>query len=46
MKPDHAHPTFDPTGTKILIQSGHFTDGKRLSLIVLPVPAETLREKQ
>lgn len=39
MKPDHAHPTFDATGTKILIQSGHFTDGKRLSLIVLPVVA-------
>lgn len=38
MKPDHTHPTFDPTGKKILIQSGHFTDGKRLSLVVLPIP--------
>jgi oligogalacturonide lyase len=45
MKPDHAHPTFDAASTKILIQSGHFTDGKRLSLIVLPIPAEILRAK-
>jgi oligogalacturonide lyase len=46
MKPDHAHPSFDAAGTKVLIQSGHFTDGKRLSLVVIPVPAEVLREKR
>jgi len=45
MKPDHAHPTFDTTSTKVLIQSGHFTDGKRLSLIVLPMPEAMLRGK-
>ncbi|HYO09798.1 MAG TPA: hypothetical protein VER17_12570 [Tepidisphaeraceae bacterium] len=45
MRPDHAHPTFDASSTKVLIQSGHFTDGQRLSLVVLPVPVEML-EKQ
>ncbi len=40
MKPDHAHPTFSDDSRRILIQSGHFTDGKRLQLIVLPVPKE------
>lgn len=28
MKPDHAHPSFSPDGTKVLFQSGHFTNGK------------------
>ncbi len=45
MKPDHCHPTFDPASTRMLIQSGHFTDGKRLSLIVLPIPTEMLATK-
>lgn len=39
MKPDHTHPTFSDDGKRILIQSGHFTDGKCLQLIVIPVPA-------
>jgi oligogalacturonide lyase len=38
MKPDHAHPTFSTDGKRILIQSGHFTDGTRLQLVVIPVP--------
>jgi oligogalacturonide lyase len=36
MRPDHAHPSFSPDGTRILIQSGMLTDGQRLSLIVVP----------
>ena len=40
MRPDHCHPTFDETGTKILIQSGHFTDGQRLSLVEIPIPQD------
>lgn len=39
MKPDHCHPTFSDDSTRVLIQSGHFTDGQRLQLIVLPLPA-------
>ena len=39
MKPDHTHPTFSDDSKRILIQSGHFTDGKRLQLIVIPMPA-------
>ncbi|MBC7785404.1 MAG: hypothetical protein H7144_16345 [Burkholderiales bacterium] len=45
MKPDHCHPTFSADSKRILIQSGHFTDGKRLSLIVLPVPDAALAKK-
>lgn len=37
MKPDHAHPTFSDDSQRVLIQSGHFTEGQRLQLIVLPV---------
>jgi oligogalacturonide lyase len=36
MRPDHAHPSFSPDGTRLLIQSGMLTDGQRLSLIVIP----------
>jgi oligogalacturonide lyase len=38
MKPDHTHPTFSADGSRILIQSGHFSDGKYLQLIVIPMP--------
>ncbi len=34
MKPDHAHPSFSPDGSKLLFQSGHFTGGKRLNLMM------------
>ncbi len=37
MKPDHAHPSFKPDDSKILIQSGMLTAGQRLSLILVPV---------
>ena len=35
MKPDHAHPHFSPCGRYLLFQSGHFTDGKRLNLMMV-----------
>ena len=37
MKPDHAHPSFSPDGSRILIQSGLLTQGKKLSLIIVPL---------
>ncbi|MBE6288084.1 MAG: oligogalacturonide lyase [Mediterranea massiliensis] len=37
MKPDHAHPSFSPDGTKLLFQSGHFTNGKRLNLMMIDI---------
>jgi oligogalacturonide lyase len=37
MRPDHAHPSFSPDNTRVLIQSGKWTDGKRLQLVVIPV---------
>lgn len=44
MRPDHAHPTFSDDSSKILIQSGHFTDGEKLQLIVLPIPQEKAQD--
>ncbi len=38
MRPDHLHPTFKDDGSKILVQSGHFTNGSRLQLMLIPVP--------
>ena len=35
MKPDHAHPHFSPDGRYLLFQSGHFTDGNRLNLMMV-----------
>lgn len=35
MKPDHAHPSFSPDGRRLLFQSGHFTGGKRLNLMMV-----------
>ena len=37
MRPDHAHPSFSPDGTKVLFQSGHFTNGKRLNLMMVNI---------
>lgn len=37
MRPDHAHPSFSPDGTKVLFQSGHFTNGKRLNLMMVDI---------
>jgi oligogalacturonide lyase len=44
MRPDHAHPTFSDDGTRVLIQSGKFTDGQRLQVVVVPVPDELLKK--
>ncbi len=37
MRPDHTHPSFSADDSRILIQSGMLTSGKRLSLILVPV---------
>ena len=40
---DHPHPTFNPDGTKIEIQSAMGSeDGRRMRICVIPVPAEWL----
>ena len=35
MAPDHAHPFFSPDGTKLCFRSGHWSDGKRLNLVMV-----------
>ena len=40
MRPDHAHPSFSPDGSRLLIQSGMLTNGQRLSLMIVPVNLE------
>lgn len=35
MQPDHAQPFFSPDGTKLCFQSGHYSDAKRLNLILV-----------
>lgn len=42
MKPDHCHPSFSADGTRVLIQSGKWTEGKKLQLVVVPVPQDML----
>ncbi|ESQ79644.1 PD40 domain-containing protein [Asticcacaulis sp. YBE204] len=37
MKPDHLHPSFSADNTRLLVQSGLLTDGKKLSLIVVSI---------
>ena len=39
MKPDHTHPIFSPDSKRVLIQSGHLSDGKHLDLMEVEVPA-------
>ncbi|MCD8164665.1 MAG: hypothetical protein LUE93_00075 [Bacteroides sp.] len=38
MSPDHAHPYFSADGKRILFQSGHLSDGKRLQLMMVHIP--------
>lgn len=45
MLPDHAHPTFRPDNTEILIQSGILTGGQSLDLVLLPVPKELINRE-
>ena len=35
MAHDHAHPFFSPDGTKLCFRSGHWSDGKRLNLVMV-----------
>ena len=35
MRPDHAQPSFSPDGTRLLFQSGLFSGGKRLTLMMV-----------
>lgn len=39
MKPDHTHPIFSPDSRRVLIQSGHLTDGQSLDLMSVDIPA-------
>ncbi len=40
MKPDHTHPIFSPDSKRVLIQSGHLSDGKSLDLMTVEIPAD------
>jgi len=42
MRPDHTHPIFSPDNKRVLIQSGHFTDGKSLDLLEIEIPERLL----
>jgi oligogalacturonide lyase len=42
MRPDHTHPIISPDDKRVLIQSGHFTDGKTLDLLVVDIPEKLL----
>lgn len=35
MKPDHAQPFFSPDGKKLCFQSGHWSNGERLNLVIV-----------
>ena len=35
MAPDHSHPFFSPDGKKLCFKSGHYSDGKRLNLVMV-----------
>ncbi|HVT72634.1 MAG TPA: hypothetical protein VHD61_05820 [Lacunisphaera sp.] len=39
MRPDHTHPIFSPDSKRVLIQSGHLSDGRHLDLMTVDVPA-------
>lgn len=40
MRPDHTHPIFSPDSKRVLIQSGHLTDGKSLDLMSVTIPTD------
>ncbi len=42
MRPDHTHPIISPDNKRVLIQSGHFSDGKTLDLLVVDIPERFL----
>lgn len=43
MQPDHAHPTFSPDSTRMLIQSGMLSDGASLDLMVVSIPLHLMK---
>lgn len=43
MKPDHNHGDFSPDGSRILIQSGMLSGGKKLDLMTVPLPDWAIR---
>ena len=40
MKPDHTHPIFSPDSKRVLIQSGHLSDGQNLDLMTIEIPSD------
>ena len=42
MRPDHTHPIFSPDSKRVLIQSGHLSDGQQLDLMVVTIPSDWL----
>lgn len=40
MQPDHLHPTFSRDSKRILVQSGHLSNGENLDLMVMTIPQE------
>lgn len=45
MRPDHSHPAFSPDCKKMIFQSGHFTNGKRLNLMMVDLTKQAFWEK-
>ncbi len=45
MKPDHNHGNFSPDHSRILIQSGMLSDGKKLDLMTVPISAAVRQSK-
>ena len=37
MKPDHAQPFFSPDAKRLCFQSGRFSNGKRLTLMMVDI---------
>ncbi len=38
MQPDHTHPSFSPDNSRMMIQSGYVSDGKKLDIVVVNIP--------
>lgn len=45
MRPDHAHPIFSADSRRVLIQSGHLSDGGHLDLMTVDLPAALLQQR-
>jgi len=45
MRPDHTHPIFGPDSKRVLIQSGHLSDGQHLDLMTVTIPEALLTRK-